>query len=278
MVIVLIILTSSVSSRLDFELLEYLIHSYLGFGTIRPLGTSPSGGVYYYDFEEGSGTTLIDRWSGNNATHDGSYVSGVPSFNGSGSAGSYAMCFSNSQEATSGANVITSLTGNHDRTICAWVNESGGTYRAPIIAWGTNDGSGGLYDWWIDDANTISIATSDGNRKWGTNSSYSDGTWHYYCLVQNGTSQDDINLWMDGIKQSIESTTDGTINSVDTGIAVDLDDIRAVKIWVLGRTSRKDKSYTSSQSYVVGNQVKTPTDNFHRRLLMTVVTCRNMGL
>lgn len=223
LVIVLIILTSSVSSRLDFELLEYLIHSYLGFGTIRPLGTSPSGGVYYYDFEEGSGTTLIDRWSGNNATHDGSYVSGVPSFNGSGSAGSYAMCFSNSQEATSGANVITSLTGNHDRTICAWVNESGGTYRAPIIAWGTNDGSGGLYDWWIDDANTISIATSDGNRKWGTNSSYSDGTWHYYCLVQNGTSQDDINLWMDGIKQSIESTTDGTINSVQTTLKINYD-------------------------------------------------------
>ncbi len=117
------------------------------------------------------------------------------------------------------------------------------------------------------DNNSTPADTSDDRIFWAIQDPAGGGTW--FELDADADDQ---------ITAADDTDGDGTINSVDTGIAVDLSDIRAVKIWVLGRTSRKDKNYTSSQSYVVGNQVKTPTDNFHRRLLMTVVTCRNMGL
>ncbi len=100
-----------------------------------------------------------------------------------------------------------------------------------------------------------------------------------YWSVQNGGNWFELDANGDNqITAADDTDSNGSINSVDTGIAVNLDDIRAVKIWVLGRTSRIDNNYTASQSYVVGDQVLTHSDNFRRRLLSTVVTCRNMGL
>ena len=100
-----------------------------------------------------------------------------------------------------------------------------------------------------------------------------------FWSIQNGGNWLELDANGDNqITAADDTDSNGTINSVDTGIAANFDDIRAVKIWVLGRAARKDEKYTSNQSYVVGNQVITPSDNFRRRLLSTVVTCRNMGL
>lgn len=145
-------------------------------------------------------------------------------------------------------------TGNGNDPVAEYINAIGFAYAFD------SNGDGALD---FDDNGTPAV-TSDDRIFW---SIQNGGNW--LELDANGDNQ---------ITAADDTDSNGTINSVDTGIAVDLADIRAVKIWVLARASRSDKNYTSTQSYVVGDQVITPSDNFRRRLLSTVVTCRNMGL
>lgn len=73
--------------------------------------------------------------------------------------------------------------------------------------------------------------------------------------------------------------TIGANPPVDTGITADLADIRAVKIWLLGRAPQTAQDYTNTNSYLVGSQVVTAAnDSFRRRLLTTSVYCRNLGI
>lgn len=55
-------------------------------------------------------------------------------------------------------------------------------------------------------------------------------------------------------------------------------DVRAVRVWVLARARLPDLKYTNRNTYVVGRQTITVNDNFRRRLLETIIDCRNMGL
>lgn len=76
-----------------------------------------------------------------------------------------------------------------------------------------------------------------------------------------------------------DTDADDALNVVDTGIVADVEDIRAVKIWVLGRAPQKAQDYNNNSSYVVGDRVvKGNNDSFRRRLLTTSVYCRNMGI
>jgi type IV pilus assembly protein PilW len=59
--------------------------------------------------------------------------------------------------------------------------------------------------------------------------------------------------------------------------------IRAVRVWILARSGRRDTTFLDRNTYVVGNQVITPStdgdpNNDHRRmrLLMTTIECRNL--
>jgi len=69
---------------------------------------------------------------------------------------------------------------------------------------------------------------------------------------------------------------DGALNLLDTGIAADLDDIRAVKIWLLGRVPQADRDFSADRAFQVGGKIVTPNDRYRRRLLTTTVLCRNM--
>ena len=75
-----------------------------------------------------------------------------------------------------------------------------------------------------------------------------------------------------------DSDGDNLINGVDTGVAADLDDIRAVKIWLLVETSRPDRTGGPTLDFVVGDQVVHSNDGLRRQLLVTSVNCRNMGM
>jgi type IV pilus assembly protein PilW len=83
---------------------------------------------------------------------------------------------------------------------------------------------------------------------------------------------------------SLDTNDDGVIDTNDNpaGVAlapeVDISRIRAVKIWLLARTGRVDRSFTNSTTYVVSDQQLQYNDNFRRRLLTTAVSCRNMTL
>ncbi len=65
-------------------------------------------------------------------------------------------------------------------------------------------------------------------------------------------------------------------STTDTGTAANATDIRAVRIWLLAKTGTIDRAYTNNNTYIVGTQKIQPNDNLRRRLLDTVVSCRNL--
>lgn len=69
--------------------------------------------------------------------------------------------------------------------------------------------------------------------------------------------------------------TNDTAGGSDTGTSIDLSDIRAVKVWVLVRSSRTDSTYTNTNTYVVGDLHLTPGDHYRRRLGRTTIQLRN---
>lgn len=130
--------------------------------------------------------------------------------------------------------------------------------------------------------------TSNGNIIWAIDLD-KNGT-----LDANLDTNDDGNINLldldydtndDGVVDSNDDTNgDGDVNLADISgsnpapLPVNISAIRAVKIWVLARTSREDRSFNNNSTYVVSDQVLTANDGYRRRLLTTVVKCRNMGL
>ena len=79
--------------------------------------------------------------------------------------------------------------------------------------------------------------------------------------------------------------TDNVITGEDTGIYVRLEDIRAVRIWLLIRSKKSEDGFTNNRTYVVGNQIIRPgsdtnqkNDHVRMRLVETIVRLRNMAL
>ena len=72
-------------------------------------------------------------------------------------------------------------------------------------------------------------------------------------------------------------TTDHTTGSALIP-PVPLSDIRAVRIWILARTSDPVRGHADNQTYPVGNRTISSTDGYPRRLSRTTVYCRNMQL
>jgi type IV pilus assembly protein PilW len=124
---------------------------------------------------------------------------------------------------------------------------------------------------------------------------YIDEVGFAYAFDNDGDDQVDTSgggniIWAidsdgdDDLDLSLDTNDDGVIDTNDStaGVAlapeVDISRIRAVKIWLLARTARVDRSFTNSTTYVVGDQQLQYNDNFRRRLLTTAVSCRNMSL
>ncbi|HID98094.1 MAG TPA: prepilin-type N-terminal cleavage/methylation domain-containing protein [Thermodesulfobacteriaceae bacterium] len=92
----------------------------------------------------------------------------------------------------------------------------------------------------------------------------------------------------DGILDKyLDTNDDGSIDASDApGGAAPLPDgavpgtaqIMGVRVWMLARAKHPDRSFSNTATYVVGPKHITPNDNIRRRLLETVVKCRNMGI
>lgn len=87
----------------------------------------------------------------------------------------------------------------------------------------------------------------------------------------------------------VDTNNDGIINALDTngglntGVAYDgsrLPRIKAMRVWMLVRSDKRDHDYVNSNTYVVGPTQFTPpaNDHFRRTLLEITVNCRNMDL
>ncbi len=99
----------------------------------------------------------------------------------------------------------------------------------------------------------------------------------------------DSNLGDAKLDNLLDTNDDGIIDENDTeGGAnmagqVDIDRIRAVRIWLLARTRQPIKGHTDNQTYAVGAVHRGPADGDwdpgrKRMLLTTTVYCRNMGI
>jgi len=80
-----------------------------------------------------------------------------------------------------------------------------------------------------------------------------------------------------------DSNGDGNLDwDNDTGFAlasvVSIDEIRAVRVWILARTRHPLRGPSGPKSFIVGDKPIIVNDNFKYRLLTTTVKCRNMGI
>ncbi len=109
-----------------------------------------------------------------------------------------------------------------------------------------------------------------------------------WAIDSDNDNQLDLNIDIngDGTIDTADDTDDNNIiNAADdtSGNAtinpeIPLDRIRAVRIWVLGKNEEPDGDYEESGVYVVGNRIVETNDHYRRRMLSSVVRCRNMGL
>jgi len=124
---------------------------------------------------------------------------------------------------------------------------------------------------------------------------YIDAVGFAYAFDNDGDDQLDSSagghiIWAidsdgdDKLDLNLDTNDDGVIDTNDStaGVSlspqVDINRIRAVRIWLLARTGKVDRSFTNSTIYVVSNQHPQYNDNFRRRLLTTAISCRNMNL
>jgi len=80
------------------------------------------------------------------------------------------------------------------------------------------------------------------------------------------------------IDENDDTDNDGTLEGFPLNPAIGIDRIRVVRIWLLGRTTKPDKDYSNNGTVVVGRAVITTNDRIRRRLLTTMVRCRNLGI
>ena len=54
--------------------------------------------------------------------------------------------------------------------------------------------------------------------------------------------------------------------------------VRAIQVFLLGRTSQTNRGWTDPETYVMANVNYAPGDNYRRKLMCTTVKARNIGL
>ena len=87
------------------------------------------------------------------------------------------------------------------------------------------------------------------------------------------------------LDKQMDTNGDGRIDTADdpAGVAlaspVKFSSIRAVRIWLLGRTRAPVRGHTDDKTYKVGKDIISGDgDGFKRHLLISTVQCRNLGL
>ena len=148
--------------------------------------------------------------------------------------------------------------------------------------------TGGVMQMLAENIEAIGFAyayDADGNGRIDT---YTDGGGQVRIIWALDTDADgdwdNLDTDNDGFIDNNDSPTPGnlsvteTILGSNTGTAVDENDIRAVRIWMLAINDRENNDYFDNNTYIVGNQKIPGLDSLRRRLLSVSVECRNIGL
>ncbi len=90
------------------------------------------------------------------------------------------------------------------------------------------------------------------------------------------------------LDRHLDTDGNGIIDAADTpggqslnaipglGLTVDMANIKAIRIWILSRTSTLPMGHRDRDTYVVGHKHYTPNDGFERRLMTMTINCRNL--
>lgn len=78
-----------------------------------------------------------------------------------------------------------------------------------------------------------------------------------------------------------DTNSNNIIDGVVLNPTIAATNIRAVRIWILGQSdpARPEGGHSDNNTYVVGRTiVNSPNDGLYRRMLTSIVKCRNMGV
>lgn len=140
----------------------------------------------------------------------------------------------------------TGISGSNDRTFEAWIRTSSATNQT-LMDWGNTGGGSNTTRWLIQVRNTgiirVNIA-GGGNNINGTNSVI-DGNWHHIAVVLNGTTLNDVDVYIDGTLETMSASgttiNSGTGNNVRIGTQVNANnffvgEMDEVRLWDDART------------------------------------------
>jgi prepilin-type N-terminal cleavage/methylation domain-containing protein len=95
--------------------------------------------------------------------------------------------------------------------------------------------------------------------------------------IRKNPSDTQLGNYLDTDENGVIDETDG-VGGLGLPHQIDFDKIKAVRIWLLGRTRQPVRGYRDHRTYKVGWQNITTNDNYRRLLLTATVACRNKGI
>ena len=95
--------------------------------------------------------------------------------------------------------------------------------------------------------------------------------------IRKNPSDTKLGNYLDTDQNGVIDETDA-VGGANLPIQIGYDKIKAVRIWLLGRTRQPIRGYRDNRTYRVGWQNITTNDNYRRFLLTATVHCRNQGI
>jgi type IV pilus assembly protein PilW len=144
------------------------------------------------------------------------------------------------------------------------LQRNGGTLAQNVEAFGLAY----AYDADGDDALDTDDGTATGDILW--------------AIDTNNDNRLDLVLDTDGdgvFTTADDGDGDNILNGAALNPTIAAEDIRAVRIWILGQSdpNSPEGGYSDNNTYIVGRTiVNSPNDGIRRRLLTSIVKCRNM--
>jgi prepilin-type N-terminal cleavage/methylation domain-containing protein len=165
-------------------------------------------------------------------------------------------------------------------------DDAGGTTTTTFSLVGTNlqrtvDGNTGNLAQGIEAFGLAYAYDADGDDALDTDDGTATGDI-IWAIDTNNDNRLDLRIDTDGngiLNAADDTDSDDILNGTAVNPAIAAEDIRAVRIWILGQSDPNlpEGGYSDNNTYIVGRTiVNSPNDGIRRRLLTSIVKCRNM--
>jgi hypothetical protein len=111
------------------------------------------------------------------------------------------------------------VSGSTNRTICFWFKGSF-LHQSQVFGWGTEaSGQRFVLEWEAFGGNNIFILTFGRYKGW-LPGNLGDGNWHWVCITLNGTTNNDLDMYVDDSLLAPAGVNSGAINTGTTNDVV----------------------------------------------------------